>query len=66
MSDEIRTELDSGKWETVEESKPRLLRMNVPGGWLVTISGGFSYSVSFYPDPEHKWKPRIRGKISVR
>ncbi len=61
MNDEIRANQDDGKWETVYGAKPRLLRMKVPGGWLVTVTGGCSYPVSFYPDPEHKWNPRIKG-----
>jgi hypothetical protein len=60
MNDESRPNHDNGKWETVDGSKPRLLRMQVPDGWLVTVIGGFSYPVSFYPDPEHKWNPRIK------
>ena len=61
MNDEIRADQDTGKWEIVDGAKPRLLRMKVPGGWLVTIIGGGSYPVSFYPDPEHKWNPRIKS-----
>jgi len=60
MNEEIRDQQDNGKWETVQDAKPRLMRMNVPGGWLVTVAGGASYSISFYPDPEHKWNPRIK------
>jgi len=60
MNDESRPNYDNGKWETVHGSKPRLLRMKVPDGWLVTVTGGLSYPVSFYPDPEHKWNPRIK------
>lgn len=59
MNDKIQVDQDDGKWETVD-AKPRLLRMKVPGGWLVTVIGGFSYPVSFYPDPEHQWTPRIK------
>ena len=62
MNGANRADRDSGKWEIVEEARgPRLLRMNVPGGWLVTVTGGFSYPVSFYPDPDHKWNPLIKG-----
>ena len=61
MNDEIRVDKDNGNWEIVKESKPRLLRMNVPGGWLVTVVGGASYHASFYPDPEHKWNPPIKS-----
>ena len=51
---------DSGKWEKVKQARPRLLRMKVPGGWLVTVYEGVSYPVSYYPDPEHKWNPLIK------
>jgi hypothetical protein len=61
MNDESRPGRDEGKWETVRGSKPKLLRMRVPGGWLVTVSGGLSYPVSFYPDPDHKWNPPVKG-----
>lgn len=50
----------SGKWETVAKSTPRLLRLKVPGGWLVTITGGFSNPVTYYPDPGHEWDPPIK------
>jgi hypothetical protein len=61
MNDETRVDKDNGRWDTVMGSKPKLLRMNVPGGWLVTVVGGASYNVSFYPDPEHKWDPQIKN-----
>jgi len=61
MHDENRHEQDSGGWQTVRGSKPKLLRLRVPGGWLVTITGGFSYPITFYPDPEHKWSPSIKN-----
>ena len=61
MNGENRREQDSGTWETVDGAKPKLLRMRVPGGWLVTITVGFSYPVTFYPDPEHNWNPRIKN-----
>ena len=60
MHDENKREQDSGRWETVYGSKPKLLRLRVPGGWLVTIRGGYSYPVTFYPDPEHKWNPSVK------
>ncbi len=53
-------EKHSGTWEIVHKSSPRLLRLKVPGGWLVTISGGFSPPITFYPDPEHEWNPPIK------
>ncbi len=61
MNEESGREQDSGTWETVYGAKPKLLRMKVPGGWLVTITGGLSYPVTFYPDSEHKWNPRIKN-----
>ena len=33
-------------------------RLEVPGGWLVCCTGDGGYSgLTFYPDPEHTWKP---------
>jgi len=60
MNAEDRREPDSGRWEVVHGAKPKLLRLRVPGGWLVTVVGGMSYPVTFYPDAEHEWNPRIR------
>ena len=32
-------------------------RWEVPNGWLVSADNGDSHvSLTFYPDPEHKWK----------
>ncbi len=60
MNDENRGGRDSGTWEHVRGTRPKVLRLNVPGGWLVTVSGGLSYPVTFYPDPDHKWHPPIK------
>ena len=39
-------------WETVYSTPVSgVLRAKVPGGWLVRVD----LSVTFYPDPEHKW-----------
>ncbi len=34
-------------------------RAKVPGGWLVRATGtsGANPSLTFVPDPEHKWNP---------
>ncbi len=55
--------MKSNKWETVESeySHSTTSRMKVPGGWLIrvseyVISVGVSVSVTFFPDPKHKWK----------
>ncbi len=61
MIDEIRAGQDTGNWEQVLGTRPKLLRLRVPGGWLVTVSGGASYPVTFYPDPEHTWNPPIKN-----
>jgi len=61
MSDAIRADEHSSNWEQVLGTRPKLLRLSVPGGWLVTVSGGASYPVTFYPDPEHTWKPPIKN-----
>ena len=60
VNDEKRGDLHSGKWEQVRGTRPKVLRLNVPGGWLVTVAGGYSYPVTFYPDPDHKWNPPIK------
>jgi hypothetical protein len=60
MNDATRAEQHSGNWEQVLGTRPKLLRLSVPGGWLVTVAGGASYPVSFYPDPEHAWNPSIK------
>jgi hypothetical protein len=57
---ENMNEEHSSTWEIVDKSKPLTHRLKVPGGWLVTISGGFSFPLIYYPDPEHKWNPRIK------
>ena len=51
----------SGNWELVLGTRPKLLRLKVPGGWLVTVAGGASYPVTFYPDPEHAWNPPTKN-----
>jgi hypothetical protein len=61
MNDVTGAEKQNGNWEQVDGTKPKLLRMSVPGGWLVTVSGGASYPVSFYPDPEHAWNPSTKN-----
>ena len=61
MNTAARDDVDGVDWEQVKGTKPRLLRLNVPGGWLVTVSGGASYPVTFYPDLEHAWNPPIKN-----
>ena len=61
MSDAIRADEHSSNWEQVAGTKPKLLRLSVPGGWLVTVAGGASYPVTFYPDSEHTWNPPIKN-----
>jgi len=60
MNAENRSDLHSNTWEHVYRTRPKILRLKVPGGWLVTVSGGLSYPVTFYPDPDHKWNPPIK------
>jgi hypothetical protein len=60
MNNENRGELHSSTWERVDGRGPRTMRLKVPGGWLVTILGGFSPAATFYPDPEHEWNPPIK------
>jgi len=35
----------------------RTQRAKVPGGWLVCVYFDEGASVTFYPDPQHQWKP---------
>jgi hypothetical protein len=60
MNDENRDQMDSGTWERVYGTRPKMLRLRVPGGWLVTITGGLSYPVTFYPGPDHQWNPPVK------
>ena len=62
MNEENRDQMHSGTWEHVLGERPRILRVRVPGGWLVTITGGLSYPVTFYPDPDHQWNPPVKRK----
>ena len=46
-------------WESLESSKGlTVLRVSVPGGWLVYASNSYHHhgGITFYPDPEHRWK----------
>ena len=61
MNDKSNAEQDNGKWEQVQGARPKLFRLKVPGGWLLTITGGSSYPVTFYPDSGHKWNPPIKS-----
>ena len=62
MNSAMSAETHSGNWEQIDGTRPKLLRLSVPGGWLVTVSGGASYPVTFYPDPEHAWNPPIKHR----
>ena len=57
---ENMNEEHSGTREIADKSKPRTHRLKVPGGWLVTLTASFSFPLIYYPDPEHKWNPRIK------
>jgi len=59
MNEHSKPDQDEGKWEVLSRAKPQLMRMKVPGGWLVAVRVG-SFSLSFYPDPEHKWNPPLK------
>ena len=61
MSDTTGANKHGTKWEHVAGTRPKLLRVIVPGGWLVIVYGGFSYPITFYPDPEHTWNPPIKS-----
>ena len=46
-------------WETLESSKGlTVLRVRVPGGWLVYASNSYHHhgGLTFYPDPDYRWK----------
>ncbi len=42
MNDAMGTVEHSGNWEQVDGTRPKLLRLKVPGGWLLTVTGGAS------------------------
>ena len=47
------------RWEPVTSSEGHLVsRAQVPGGWLVTVSGS---GLAFCPDPEHRWLDSCDG-----
>ena len=47
--DEIKAKFSDG-------SRASFYRAKVPGGWLIGIFlGGQAVSITFYPDPDHKW-----------
>ena len=31
-------------------------RAKIPGGWLVDLSWGHNYGLTFVPDPNHEWQ----------
>jgi len=61
MNEKSSPKQNSGKWEQVQGARPKLLRLKVPGGWLLTTTGGFTYPVTFYPDSDHRWHPPIKS-----
>jgi len=53
-------------WQEISspDAHHSVFRSKIPGGWLVTVGfdldpenqfGGTGSSISFVPDPEHKW-----------
>ena len=50
-------------WEELHQSRgpsflhgeSKLLRTKVPGGCLVKLAERDVISITFYPDPQHKW-----------
>lgn len=57
------------EWEEIESNVGQMLRLEVPGGWLVCLSHTFTEEephsgnpqsghsgLIFYPDPRHEWK----------
>ena len=46
-------------WEQLESTKGlTVLRVRVPGGWLVYASNSYHHhgGMAFYPDPGHQWQ----------
>jgi hypothetical protein len=46
-------------WEQLESTKGlTVLRIRVPGGWLVYASNSYHHhgGMTFYPDPDHRWQ----------
>lgn len=41
-------------WQKLESNQGSVYRAKVPGGWLILILWG-EMSITFYPDPDHKW-----------
>jgi hypothetical protein len=47
------------EWEQLESTRGlTVLRFRVPGGWLVYASNSYHHhgGMTFYPDPEYRWK----------
>ena len=56
---------ETNKWEAVyvspgegvtSDSEP-LLRLEVPGGWIIQKFSSMGFGICFYPDPDHAWQP---------
>lgn len=56
---------EKNKWQAVyvgaeegviTDNEP-ILRLKVPGGWLLQKFSNCGFSICFYPDPEYKWNP---------
>jgi hypothetical protein len=53
-----RNEASFIDWEQLDSTKGlTVLRVPVPGGWLVYASNSYHQhgGITFYPDPEHLW-----------
>jgi hypothetical protein len=42
-------------WERLSSNGRDLMRVRVPGGWLVALADS-NASPGFYPDPRHQWR----------
>lgn len=40
------------KWEKI---KRFTYRLKVPGGWIVSDTGGAGLGICFFPDPNYEW-----------
>lgn len=48
-------------WQRLEDDNgERLMRKRVHGGWLVVWEDYYAGGMTFVPDPNRKWKERLK------
>jgi hypothetical protein len=52
--DEAADEEPAVVWERLSSNWQRVMRAEVPGGWLVALAN--ATAVTFFPDPHHRWR----------